>query len=335
VRLLPEIPGRHRVQRVMTSHPRSRAGTVLIIVAGISALLASLALTFLVRMRADAQESQTFLAQTQARLMLGAALSYIGETSRLGWDDPATKDINEEAFGWIDVRDGSVGPRDRTGKALYQAEIDPALGKGKRWPAIGASTICESTSLYQRPPTAISQNVAPNPIQQDPSLEWKDLVGFAKASPRPAAEGETFGEFLDGDRDPITKELKRLPGTENPCWFRLYRWKPAVFIITCGAGSSGGFRTWQEVIDAGQEARFGSVDVWMAMRHEEQLMWYEVEWTPAVNTSSSGYMYQYDRQIMPANISKPFGNGTDQPNKRNQMGTFLYIQRLLNEPDPW
>jgi hypothetical protein len=309
----------------MTDYSSPRNGTILIIVAGISALLASLALTFLVRMRSDVQESQLFLAHTQARVMLGAALSYIGETSRLGWDDPATPE-NEEAYGWVDVRDGSVGPRDRTGKALYQADVDPALGKGTRWPAIGAWTTCNSMALWTRPPTAISSNVTPNPIQQDPSLEWKDLVGFAKASPIPVAED--FAAFIKGD-----DHLR--PGTSNPCWFRVYRRKPAVFTITCGAGSSGGFRSWQEVIDAGEDQRFGTSEAWQAIRHEESLLWYEVEWNPAVNTSSSGYLYAGDRTVRPANISKPFGNDTDQPNKRNQMGTFLYIQRLDREPDRW
>jgi hypothetical protein len=303
----------------------ARSGTILIIVAGISALLASLALTFLVRMRSDVQESQLFLAQTQARVMLGAALSYIGETARLGWDDPTTP-ANEEAFGWVDVRDGSVGPRDRTGRALYQAEIDPVLGKGTRWPAIGSWTVCNSTHLWTRPPTAISPDTAPNPIRQEPTLAWRDLIGFAKASPQPAAPD--FAAFIAGDAQPRA-------GTENPCWFRLYRRKPAVFIITCGAGSSGGYRTWDEAVAAGQEQRYGSREVWQTLRHEEALLWFEVEWNPAVNTSSSGYIYAGDRTIRPANISKPFGNDTDQPNKRNQLGTFLYIQRLEREPDRW
>ena len=124
-------------------------------------------------------------------------------------------------------------------------------------------------------------------------------------------------------------------GTENPCWFRLYRRKPAVFIITCGAGSSGGYRTWDEAVAAGQEQRYGSREVWQTLRHEEALLWFEVEWNPAVNTSSSGYIYAGDRTIRPANISKPFGNDTDQPNKRNQLGTFLYLQRPEREPDRW
>lgn len=309
----------------MMRSPRPRSGTILIIVAGISALLASLALTFLVRMRTDVQESQVFLAQTQARVMLGAALSYIGETSRLGWDDPATPE-HEEAFGWIDIRDGSVGPRDRSGKALYTADVNPALGKGTRWPAIGSWTVCNSLYLWTRPPTAISPNTAPNPIQQDPSLSWKELIGFAKPSPQPISTD--FANFISGDP-------QRRPGTDNPCWFRLYRRKPAVFIITCAAGSSGGYRSWSEITTAGQEARFGTRETWETLRHQEPLLWFEAEWSPAVNTASSGYIYSGDRSIRPANISKPFGNDTDQPNKRNLMGTFLYLQRLEREPDQW
>jgi hypothetical protein len=303
----------------------SRSGTVLIIVAGLCALLASLALTFLVRMRSDIHESTQFLAQTQARVMFSAALNYIGETSRIGWDDPDTPE-HEEAFGWIDIRDGSVGPRDRSGKALYRAEINPALGKGEHWPAVGAWTICNSTHLWSRPPTAITAHVAPNPIQQDPSLAWSSLIGFAKASPF-AVAGD-YHAFIDGDPAPLA-------GSGNPCWFRVYRRKPSVFIITCGTGSSGGYRSWQEVVNAGKEAQYVSSDYWQTVRQSEPLFWYEVEWNSAVSSSSSGYIYKHDRRIEPANISKPFGNDTDQPNKRNQMGTFLYLQRLQQEPDNW
>lgn len=297
-----------------------RSGTILIMVAGISALLASLALTFLVRMRSDIEESQQFLAQTQARMMLAAAMNYLSETSRVGWDDPATPQ-HEEAYGWVDVRDGSVGPRDRSGKALYQAEIDPALGKGTRWPAVGSSTICSSTHLWTRPPTAISPNVAPNPIRHEPTLAWHDLVAFPNASPAPVSPD--FAAFLAGDSQPRI-------GTNNPCWFRLYRHKPAVFIITCGTGASGGYRTWDEVVAAGAEPQFGSREFWQMLRQGEPVLWFEVEWNPAVSTTSSAYLYHADRSIRTAD-----GNSMGQLNRRNQMGTFLYIQRLMQEPGVW
>jgi hypothetical protein len=106
----------------------SRQGTILIIVAGVSALLAALALAFLARMRSDTEESQYLLQHAQAKIMLAAACNYVQETSRLGWDRypfptaanpsppaPSTPtvdglNIHEEAFGWVDVRTGETGP---------------------------------------------------------------------------------------------------------------------------------------------------------------------------------------------------------------------------------
>ncbi len=304
-------------------HP-SRSGTILIIVASISALLATLALTFLVRMRADIAESRLFLAETQARVMLAGALNYIGETARIGWDDPLTP-AHEEAYGWIDVRDGRPGPRDFTGKALFNADLDVRLGKGTKWPAIGSWTVCDAR-LWTLPPTATTAHVAPNPIPPEPAVPWRELINFPNQDPRPATS----------DYDQFVKGLQtQLPGTDNPCWFRIYRRRPAVFIISCGAGSTGGFRTWQEVVDAGKESYWGTQEFWAIQFQNEPVFWYEVEWNAAVNTASAGYIYSGDQSLVPTNISKTFGNGTDHPNKRNQMGTFLYLQRLEKEPDAW
>ena len=50
----------------------NRRGTVLIIVAGLAALMASLALTFLARVRSDVEEGQLQLQMVQARVMLVA-----------------------------------------------------------------------------------------------------------------------------------------------------------------------------------------------------------------------------------------------------------------------
>ena len=63
-----------------------RQGTILIIVAGISALMAAMALTFLVRMRSDVEESQLIVREAQAHIMKVAACNFIMESARLGWD---------------------------------------------------------------------------------------------------------------------------------------------------------------------------------------------------------------------------------------------------------
>jgi hypothetical protein len=80
-----------------------RAGAVLIIVTGLAMVLLGIAVTFMLRMRADSQETRIIVAEAQGRIMLHAALMYLQEGSRLGW--------GEETFGWTDVRDGSLGPR--------------------------------------------------------------------------------------------------------------------------------------------------------------------------------------------------------------------------------
>ncbi|MBA3848262.1 MAG: hypothetical protein H0X45_16655, partial [Planctomycetes bacterium] len=101
-----------------------RRGTVIILVAGAAALMATLVLAFLVRMRSDGEESNQVVRDTQARIMLLAACGYVLEAGRLGYDvDPQLPDPvpHEEAYGWIDVRDGSTGPRDRDGTALYSS----------------------------------------------------------------------------------------------------------------------------------------------------------------------------------------------------------------------
>ena len=66
--------------------PSPRQGTILILVAGICALMAALALVFLTRMRSDMNESNLVLQHAQAKIMLAAACNYVQETSRIGWD---------------------------------------------------------------------------------------------------------------------------------------------------------------------------------------------------------------------------------------------------------
>ena len=50
-----------------------RQGTILIIVAGISGLIAALSVVFLTRMRSDVTETAAIVQEAQARLMLTAA----------------------------------------------------------------------------------------------------------------------------------------------------------------------------------------------------------------------------------------------------------------------
>ena len=98
---------------------RPDRGSVLLVTVGLLAVMVTLTLAFLARMRADAEAGSAIVAQAQARWMLHAALTYLQESSRLGWapsntvggDADAENATLVETCGWTDVRDGSLGPR--------------------------------------------------------------------------------------------------------------------------------------------------------------------------------------------------------------------------------
>ncbi len=301
-----------------------RRGSVLIVVSGLAALLATLALGFLVRMRSDAEETRAMTRGFQARVMLAAALHYVQEGARLGWGG--------ETFGWRDVRDGLPGPRgfagDQQGTTLSGA-LDPIAGLGARYPAIrGLAARCAMQPM-RRPPFAILPRLTPNPIpidgpgDPDLSAPWAQLIGYQAPNPFPA--GVNGADFRAGDRTPVAVAV--------PAWFRCYRSKVQTFVVTCGAGMSLGFRDWQEADAAGYGATFGDEAGFDRVRADETILWYECEWTDAV-TGNNLYNTQYARYH-----PRPFGNpevaGEETPNSRQQGGTFSYIQRLVDTPDEW
>ncbi len=112
---------------------KSRTGSILLLVSGIAAMLAILSYAFFARMRRDAEESTLVLQVAQVRLMLHAGCSYIQEASRAGYDvapmtsgpggDPVpdfqADAVHEECWGWVDIRDGSLGPKDGAGTVWF------------------------------------------------------------------------------------------------------------------------------------------------------------------------------------------------------------------------
>jgi hypothetical protein len=121
----------------------NRCGTILIIVAGICALLVSLILTFILKTRSSIEETNAFADEVQARIMLVAACNYICEASRIGYEPRKSSDISAtygnigrnhiEAYGWIDVR---VDP------TLDPNTYPKPTGWSKSWwtPSIGPNT---------------------------------------------------------------------------------------------------------------------------------------------------------------------------------------------------
>ena len=318
----------------MNHLPRSahaRAGTILIVVAGISALLMSVTVVFLVNMRSDMEESEVVVREAQARLVLISALQYIQEASRLGWDRPGTPE-HEEAHGWTDVRDGSAGPKDRLGNALYD------VGNGK-FPDIGGLAARFPLYAMERPPYAVKTDFAYNPAPMNATLGWRDLVNYTKPDPMPAVGNWT--DFEDGRPAPRLESAGK-------SWFRLYRDRntasttvePATFTITCGAGGTDGYRTYQEAVDAGQAAVFNSDPSYFAvLRGQERILWFRAEWTSAVGGSGMGVRVSNGQWDLPeinnGSYKSVYPSGSHWWVNRSPVGSFLWIQRLEQEPTNW
>ncbi len=98
---------------------RARSGVVLLMVVALASAILVIMTAFLARLRSGAEATQPLLFEAQARAMAQAGMMYIQEASRLGW--------GKEAYGWTDIRDGSLGPR---GPRVYAStgEVDYATG---------------------------------------------------------------------------------------------------------------------------------------------------------------------------------------------------------------
>ncbi|MBA3847612.1 MAG: hypothetical protein H0X45_13350 [Planctomycetes bacterium] len=294
----------------------NRRATVLIIVAGVAAMLAGITVAFLTRMRSDAEENRQTQQEFQARIMLSAALQYVQETARLGW--------GSEAYGWTDRRTGLSGPRDRFGVQLGATAAFPTPG--------GEAARCEAF-VMRRPPFAISPNTAHNPVVLNPAQPWSEILNLRSFDPQPAATRED--EFEAGDRAPR-------PGTTGRAWFRCWRVPAtspdgphATFIVTCGAGATLG---WRRFADAPPGA-FPDAATFAALRTAETILWYEVAWSAAVGAGVTNHYWVvgegHPRGWRLNAIGSPRQHLWRRPHSRQFGGTFASIRRLDGEPPQW
>jgi len=350
----------------------SRTGTILIIVAGLSGLLASLAIAFLVRNRSDAEESNVFLQETQARIMLVAACSYIQEASRIGWDNKGnTSDVHLETYGWIDVRDGSLGPKPfsesiddhYTTTAIRSTPypLDPKKPNQDNREKINRGLVggipvgvAKRFPMYtmKQPPYAIQNRAAYNPINQNPSasdylashLRYPDPQpvtsnGWVKDSANPAGSinAAQFSAWETGDTSPRQESF-------GLSWFRLLR-EPngATFLVTCGGGGTMGYRNWDEIQndpDPMGRSLFPSEDVFDAYHNNEVRLWYRVEWSAAIMAIDNHLIWHHGGAFdhyeqFPMNLSVRNGDAWGQLVHHNMGGTIPMIQRLRREPTYW
>ncbi len=346
---VPTISGCHR----------SAAGTVLIIVAGISGLLASLALAFIARVQSGVDGSVTVVRETQARLMLHAACAYVLESGRMGYGpnhrlrggleagiitDAEQRKVHREGHGWVDVRDDGIGPKDQRGLPVWTGVTGRRPGC---WPEVGGTVVCPMYR-WQRPPYAIRNAAVLNPIETDPAgprYGFPYLIapdpqypGFdARRSDHAVADGAAFASFRAGDATPV-------PHTVGKSWFRVHRLSAARFIITCGAGGTMGFRDWNEVLaphrtigglPGGPELFDGNPQVFAAVRQTEVRLWYEIQWSAAVKVQTANdYLMPWEGgNVLVGNINNTQRWEHSHGLHPNHLGTLAYIQRLDQGPD--
>jgi hypothetical protein len=298
--------------------PVSRRGTILIVVAGISALLASLALAFLVHMRSDVEEANALVNEVQAHLMLVAGCNYIQEASRLGYDrialpitpvtlptTPAAQDQlfhHDEGFGWVDVRDGTMGPKDQNGYLVWMdAQGNPIPGSGADWkdlniPANQRPVMRGLMYVENRPPFAIQQTVAQNPISTVAGTNF-GIPLLVNPDPMPVADltkASYRSDYILGDTSANAQFYVA-------SWFRIFRETPATFIVTCGAGDTRGWSSWSEIIGSGGtnngqprlsmanvvEANYfnGDSTLFQTLLDSSVILYYRVEWSAAVHSA--------------------------------------------------
>ncbi len=348
----------------------TRQGTILIIMAGLSAIMAGLAVAFIAKCRSDAEETTAMISEVQSRIMLVAACNYIQECSRIGWDryprlpgDPQpvpalpteTNDlfpgggggqpvnVHEETFGWIDVRDGSIGPKPLVTQTFDQAF--PSLGTQKDWtgaqrrcwPALDGIVRCPMY-VHKKPPYATALTVCYNPINTNQASQVNNdyLMPYLRnPDPRPLTN-QTYTQFVIGDSTPVTRSLGK-------SWFRVLREGPSTFLITCGAGATQGFHNYDEAVNQGMASQFNNdSELFKNLAAHEIRLWYRVEWSASSAEGTYHWSLHHTQENTDSyfqwavNASHTWGFGCRSPSfDRNMGGTFRWIMRLRKEPTNW
>ncbi|MBA3685467.1 MAG: hypothetical protein H0W72_09535 [Planctomycetes bacterium] len=176
----------------------------------------------------------------------------------------------------------------------------------------------------------------------DPTV---DLAAFAAgdARPRTATSGLAWfrvyreaWEDHDGDGTPYF-DVVDLNGGLGTDWSGVaataYPKNASVFVITCGAGATLGFRDWDEVVLAGAEASFlDDEGFFTTLRTSETILWYRMEWSPTTGDlaakgrrESTGGPYQ----------ALPVNDSANTYSTSSHAGSVRWLQRLDLEPPDW
>ncbi len=244
-----------------------------------------------------------------------------------------------------------------------------ASGRGarKRWPAIGAAARCPMHVL-QQPPFATALTAAYNPMPTDPADPDFGKPYLRHPDPQPP-QATSNGWPVTPPADPVAAASAVSPaelaawsagdGRPRPesvglSWFRVFRESSARFIVTCGAGSTMGFRDWADVTYPPSQAEMFGNDQALFERlvQDEHRLWYRVEWSDAIGSVYFGnfinneiYPASYaggggsnkrdwDHWLLhPINASqRSHGSLRNSVFRPNQCGTIRWIQRLESAP---
>lgn len=147
----------------------ARYGTILILVVGLAAILLSVTTAILVSLRSGSADAELAMRNVQARIMLSAAVAYIQESSRLGWGG--------ESYGWNDVR--AISGSRFAGTPVGEHGVPGPLKANEANLAVTGfpkpgSVARGDVFAWERPPGAVSERYAPNPIVFMPDLRPTD-----------------------------------------------------------------------------------------------------------------------------------------------------------------
>ena len=342
----------------------ARCGTILIVVAGLSALLVTLALSAIMYSRNATDATRLAVQEAQARLMLHAACSYVLEASRMGYGQSRleaentassgigfilnsdSKLMHREGFGWIDVRnvDGRPGPLDQLGQPVYS--------RAGVWPAVGGTVVCPM-QRWTRPPYAIKQTISYNPIYIEPTNSSDPRWGrplLLNPDPQPQTPNGWPNPISDSKwSDHVRGDSMPAINSTGIAWFRVHRASAATFIVTCGAGGTMGYRNWDEVkrVTAGTLSLPGTIgdsaffnndeSFFNSLRSSEVRLWYEIRWSAAIRPLDFRYeeptwwrwlQNSFAYRIYPVNGTQYPGWSRANRFNPNPVGTLSYIQRL-------
>jgi hypothetical protein len=190
--------------------------------------------------------------------------------------------------------------------------------------------------VWKRTKFATSLTVCYNPIETANTASASYLLPHIKNPDPLPAGGTTWIDHARGDASP------RVEST-GMSWFRVLREGPSTFLITCGAGSTQGFRSYQEASLQGKSDLFDNDPGYFAtLAANEVRYWYRVEWSASSAEPTYHWQLHHSTQSTdsylqwPVNASQSRSYGTRSPPfDKNQTGTLRWIMRLREEPTFW